>query len=104
MFIGEQRYAEEFIRKFMDFFSKSSNKKIWVQLDLEKLEPTNPKEEENDSQNDELNKTNQESIKPDDSNDDENVHLIFPHPPFNYTVLKINIIFRRKAKKNQRTL
>lgn len=75
MFIGEQRYAEEFIRKFMDFFSKNSNKKIWVQLDIEKLEPTNPKEEENDSENDELNKTNQGSIKPDNPNEDENVHF-----------------------------
>lgn len=75
MFIGEQRYAEEFIRKFIDFFSKSSNKKIWVQLDLEKLDLTNPAEEENISENGEMNKANQECIKPDNSNEDDNVQF-----------------------------
>ncbi len=78
MFIGEQRYAEEFIRKFMDFFSKSSQKKIWVQLDLDKLDPTNPKEEDNNaSENGDLNNSKQVSaIHENSQREDEEENVI----------------------------
>lgn len=75
MFIGEQRYAEEFIRKFMDFFSKGSNMKIWVQTqknEKHSLNTTNQKEDNLSDKNEDSFEKDEKNVKPMESVKEKN--------------------------------
>lgn len=77
MFVGEQRYAEDFIRVFMDFFSKSSEKKIFVESSKKKDDSKKRKDDLSESADSSENKEDEkieeeeEEEEEDDEEDDE---------------------------------